>query len=172
MLPISASRWSSFDGVLIAFDGSARNGKAGWGVTIACPGAATTIDLYGPVVCNGGHRWIGADSATNNCANLSGLYIALRWIAAHTAEPIVLQYDSTYAIGVARGHMRPKRNIQLVNTVKRALCLVSNTLQYVKIAAHTGALFNEHADRLAKLGASGQTSGVLDAWFQMPSRCG
>ena len=167
--PLPASSWPCISAPTLSFDGSADAGVAGWGVTVAIPGQSATIDLCGPVVGPGTPLFIGATAFTNNTAELSALFVALRWAAAHTADEVHLQYDSTYAVGVATRALSPTTNLSLVLAVRAALAEVRANIVWGKITAHTGDVFNEHADELAKFGSTGTYQGELAPWYHLPA---
>jgi ribonuclease HI len=167
--PIPAARWQHVSEVTISFDGSAGHGVAGWGVTVLVPGRAFTLDLCGPVEGQGSPLWIGAVKFSNNTAELSALFVALRWATSFIPEGIVhMQYDSSYAHGVTTRVLKPTTNLSLVLAVRTALTLVTATISWEKISAHTGDIFNEQADQLAKFGSSGNVRGSFEGWLALP----
>ena len=163
--PVDASMWPILSPLTIAFDGSAAHSRAGWGFTVARLGQATTLDYCGSVYDAGHVMHIGADVHTNNTAELSGLFATLRWIKRFGDAPVTIQYDSEYAIGVARGHLRPRRNLNLVLKVPAALLEIRTALHFQKIRAHSGHVLNDHADILAKHGAAGHELNVDISWY-------
>ena len=56
--------------------------------------------------------------------------------------------DSSYAIGVLDGSMRPKANRDLVEEIQREMRDFRD-LKLVKVSGHAGVEWNERADRLA-----------------------
>ncbi len=63
---------------------------------------------------------------------------------------------------------KPTPNLSLVLAVRTALTLVTATISWEKISAHTGDIFNEQADQLAKFGSSGNVRGSFEGWLALP----
>lgn len=164
--PVPSSRWPSVrHPIIVSFDGSACDMGAGWGVTIALPGADFSIDLCGPVALPGQPYAVGATRCTNNTAELSAAYVALRWIADFATTGVCVQYDSVSAVGVATGQFQPGANLSLALNVRVALEAVKTPIVWQKIAAHTGDILNEQADALAKAGGAGIHRGDWPSWI-------
>jgi len=168
--PLPASAWSSESLTVVSVDGSFSDGTAGWGFTVARLGAAHAIDFCAPVFTAPGDLFIGAYKPSSNVAELSALFFALRWIAFYCTfdDHIVLEYDSEYAAGVTRKLTRPHDNLRLALSCRTAFDLVDAQLSWRKALAHTGLVFNERADTLAKCGATGITRGNMVTWYAVP----
>jgi ribonuclease HI len=110
---------------------------------------------------------IGATKCTNNTAELTAVYAALRWIALFETDPVVLEFDSEYAAGVARGVVNPRDNLSLALACRFALEQVVVAITWRKAAAHSGLVFNEHADALAACGAAGFVRGCVKDLLQL-----
>lgn len=163
--PLRADIFShEVDGV-VSVDGSFDNGRAGWGFTVALPGARTTLDFAGPVALSTHYGFIGAEIHSNNTGELSGLFFALRWVATQFRGPrIIIEFDSTYAAGIACKRIKLSRNLALAMAVRIAHELVCVPIVWRKAAAHTGSILNGHADSLAKYGAAGNVLGDAFDW--------
>ena len=167
VLPLERSLWPIVTAITLAVDGSASLGQAGWGVTIADPSRPNTIDLCGPVTLAEGHLFIGAEVLSNNTGELTALYACFRHISAHIPHPVVIQYDSTYAVNIARRLSRARRNLLLARHVRLALDRITTPITWMKVQAHAGERLNEQADALAKLGSSGHMQGIDVAWYRL-----
>merc|ERR1711862_577584 len=84
------------------------------------------FDFYGPVRADENHEdWLGAQTQTNNTAELSAIIWALRWIYEKTVTAtdtrrgsIAILYDSKYAAMLVDRKWRPKTNGFLVYTAR------------------------------------------------------
>jgi ribonuclease HI len=91
-------------------------------------------------------RYLG--EATNNVAELTAVLDALR--AMHRTDlPVRVHADSSYAIGVLNGSMRPKANRDLVDEIRREMTRFPD-LAFVKVSGHSGHEHNDRADALAR----------------------
>lgn len=146
------------DALVIYCDGCCEPnpGIGGWGFVVYREGAE--IDA----------RFGGAATATNNTMELTGLLMALAWVAASApAEPVVVFCDSQYAVkGLnewapnwkAKGWKRKNQPIANLDLWK-ALDKARDDLQFVSVKwvrGHAGTVGNERADELA-----GQGRGVV-----------
>ena len=125
-------------------DGSAKEGKAGYGFTVVHDGVE--IDYgSGPVE-------VGA--RTNNVGEMLGIQRAVEW-AVREGVSVTIRYDSKYAANHARGRCRVRRNAAEVaalrGAVRAARGVVSLGWKHVK--GHSGDKWNDRADELADLGA-------------------
>ena len=144
-------------------DGSYSNGDAGWGFTVAPQDGLLTSDFYGPVVVSEGEGFIGAEHASNNTGELCAMLFALAWIARHIHAPalVVLEYDSEYAADIACLRSRPTCNLALGMRLRTMAARCGSRIQWRKARAHTGLTLNDHADALAKFGATGMTNVLV-----------
>ena len=111
LLPVSVpeegiSRWLAFT------DGSGpldeANPLAGWGVAIWAennPTPRPNLELFGPVCTT---RWkpgcLGADSTTNNAAEVTAMVETLIWLEEECPElPVTVLYNSQYAFSMITG---------------------------------------------------------------------
>ena len=99
-------------------------------------------------------EYIGADKHSNNTGELSAIYWAIKEAEERRAREIVVRYDSKYAAGMARGLWQPKRNKELIRTVKRAVRDTRMVIWWKHVKGHSGHKWNDRADELAELGAS------------------
>jgi ribonuclease HI len=90
-------------------------------------------------------KYIGI--ATNNIAELEAIRTGLLELK-ETRLPIRVFTDSSYAYGIFVLGWKPKKNIQLVESIRK-LILKFNDLKFIKIKGHTGIEGNERADFLA-----------------------
>ena len=157
---------------VLSCDGSATTGPnidvSGWGFTVASSSSAALRDYCGPTVLDpNAPGYIGADHHSNNIGELSALYFALSWVRDHVASspsspPIIIEYDSEYAAGVAQRHARGRTNLRLVLRVRHIFDLVARYVVFRKVESHTGQYLNERADHLAECGANGILCGPAD----------
>ena len=90
-------------------------------------------------------RYLG--ETTNNVAELTAVLEALRLVKRRDL-PVRVHADSSYAIGVLSGSMRPKANKELVEEIRQEMQGFRD-LKLVKVEGHAGVEWNERADRLA-----------------------
>ena len=84
---------------------------------------------------------------TNNVAELTAILEALRLVKRRDL-PVRLHTDSSYAIGVLDGSMRPKVNVALVDEIRGEMRGFPD-LRLIKVEGHSGVEWNERADKLA-----------------------
>ena len=98
---------------------------------------------------------------SSNVAELDALLLALTWVQQHQAhvQPVVIHYDSEYAMHVSTGQWRALRNIALVGKLKQIIAAIQPVVRihWRWIRGHTNHAGNDAADKLANLGAQGQT---------------
>ena len=85
--------------------------------------------------------------ATNNIAELEAIRVGLAEIK-NPELPVRIYTDSNYALGLLTLEWKPKKNKELVASIKK-LMHTFNDLQFVKVRGHAGDEGNEVADRLA-----------------------
>ncbi|GAB6095426.1 hypothetical protein JCM14469_16780 [Desulfatiferula olefinivorans] len=90
-------------------------------------------------------RYIG--QGTNNIAELEAIRTALSEIKKPEL-PVRLYSDSSYALGLLTQNWKPKKNVELVESIKALMKRFSN-LTLIKVSGHSGVEGNEKADRLA-----------------------
>ena len=90
-------------------------------------------------------RYLG--ETTNNVAELTAILEALRLVKRRDL-PVRVHADSSYAIGVLDGSMRPKLNRDLVEEIREVMRGFPD-LKLVKVEGHAGVEWNERADKLA-----------------------
>ena len=153
------------DTLCLSCDGSAGDGRSGWGFTVAQPGAAELQDFCGPTILDTCHpSFVGASRHTHNVGELTAMLFALSWIAQHTGpgDVVILEYDSDFAAGAIQRRLRVKTNLALVLRARAVFDTVTAQIQWRKVESHTGLLLNERADRLADCGAFGIVLGGAD----------
>lgn len=97
-------------------------------------------------------RFIG--QGTNNIAELEAIRVALEEIKKPEL-PVRIYSDSSYALGLLTQNWKPKKNIELVASIKDLMKRFKN-LTLVKVAGHSGIEGNERADQLATSAISKQ----------------
>jgi len=122
--------------ILVYTDGasSGNPGPAGIGIFLRYGIHEKTISKY-----------IGI--ATNNIAELEAIRVALAEIK-NPELPVRIYTDSSYALGLLSLGWKPKKNQDLVLSIKKSMKKFSD-LQFVKVRGHAGDPGNEMADRLA-----------------------
>lgn len=134
-------------------DGSshARGGKpGGWGYVIVVDG--NPVDgAYG-----------GDPSTSNNRMELTGgikgLEAASKLIYEYPGYQIVLKSDSQYMLGMASGAFNPSKNLDLALRIRELAIELDAKTEWVK--GHSGHVFNEIADKLAKSGKEEAIAGL------------
>lgn len=150
--------------VTIYTDGSAVNNvaspdtPAGWGLVVVegdvgsnHDGGQVTYEDFGPVVTDRTKpEFIGADVGSNNTAELSAIYFALRF--AKGMGDVTIYTDSQYAMNIVFGNWSANKNLGLVKKcrqLKDELDMGGITITAKHIRAHRGFRWNERADKLA-----------------------
>ena len=133
--PVADGRGAG-DVIHIFTDGasSGNPGPAGIGVVLTCGRQRKEISEY-----------IG--EATNNIAELTAIQKGLSTVK-NKRLPVRVYTDSTYAHGVLALNWKPKKNLELVTAIRRAMAAFAR-LTLVKVAGHQGVAGNERADQLA-----------------------
>lgn len=120
------------------------------GASSGNPGAAG----IGVVMRFGDHEKVISKSigpATNNIAELRAIQTALLELK-RTDLPVRIYTDSLYAIGVLVRGWKPRKNRELVESIKKIIDRFDD-LQLIQVRGHQGVEGNEHADRLARSAA-------------------
>ena len=111
-------------------------------------------EFSGPVsTCADDEHYIGAEVGSNNTAELSGLFEALRWLLTEEQrDAVCIRLDSQYAGNIATGMWRAKANRELAARVQSVWTEVASQrdLTWSHVRAHRGHRWNERADHLAK----------------------
>ena len=86
--------------------------------------------------------YFGADCLSNNTAELSAICDGLRWLLQQAPRHIdaILQYDSTYAAGIAQGIYIPSTNHALSRTARDLATKVARhrRLHFQHVKGHSG----------------------------------
>ena len=86
-------------------------------------------------------------NATNNIAELRAIEIGLSALK-NKDIPVRLFTDSQYACGLLVLNWKPKKNLQLVESIKKTMATF-NDVKIIKVKGHSGHPENEKADFLA-----------------------
>jgi ribonuclease HI len=131
------------DAIIIYTDGasSGNPGPSGIGVVLQYGGHCKEIS-----------RYIG--TATNNIAELKAILTALDQLK-QTELPVRILTDSSYALGLLTLGWKPKKNVALVEKIKRKMKTFKD-LKLIKVKGHANLPGNERADRLATSAISGR----------------
>lgn len=111
------------------------------------------------VVVNGDPVYAGfgcGDQTTNNLMELEGAIKGLEYLIEHPihdSDGIVLVSDSMYVLDLANGRKQPHVNVEPAMKLKTLATLLGISTQWVR--GHTGDVYNEAADSLAKMGKRG-----------------
>ena len=134
---------------------------AGWGVVVVEGDSGLgrgsgeiQTEFSGPVSTSpDDDDFIGAEVGSNNTAELSGLFAALRWLLTEGQyDAVRIRLDSQYAGNIATGAWRAKANRELAARVQSVWNEVEEQreLTWDHVRAHRGHRWNERADHLAK----------------------
>ena len=148
---------------------------AGWGVVVILGDSGlgrgsgdVVTELHGPVITSESEaEFIGAEVGSNNTAELSGFFAALRWLLTEeNSDPVRIRADSQYAGNIAAGTWRAKANRELVAHVQSLWDAVAalRPLSWEHVKAHRGHRWNERADHLALRKAQGELPVPLTFW--------
>jgi len=86
-------------------------------------------------------------NATNNIAELKAIEIGLSALR-NKDIPVRLFTDSKYAYGLLTLNWKPKKNLQLVESIKKTMATFKD-VKIIKVKGHSGHPENEKADFLA-----------------------
>jgi ribonuclease HI len=136
---------------------SKNNPPAGWGIVVVDVDEDKVIkEDHGAVITDRNeYSYIGADKRSNNTAELTAIYYALKYVAlcADPRDTVTICFDSVYAANSIRGIFNGKKNKVLIDTCKGMLASVKCKLEWQHVKAHSGEVYNERVDELAKEGA-------------------
>ncbi|MCD6271742.1 MAG: ribonuclease HI [Deltaproteobacteria bacterium] len=90
-------------------------------------------------------KYIG--NATNNIAELKAIEAGLSVLKKKDLSVIVFT-DSSYALGVLVSGWKAKKNVQLVEKIRKKISEFKN-IKFIKVKGHSGMAENERADYLA-----------------------
>ena len=111
--------------------------------------------------------FIVAEVGSNNTAELSAIAGALGWLLRQGgSSSVVIRADSQYALNIANGQWRAKKNRDLASHVRSLWNEVSSLreLSGEHVRAHRGHRWNERADHLAFRAMSGEEPLPLQFW--------
>jgi ribonuclease HI len=126
------------DSIIIYTDGACHGnpGPMGIGIVILDRGQRREVSEY-------------LGTGTNNIAELTAILRALELVAPSDRERMVLVHsDSSYALGLLSQGWKAKKNVELVEELRRVAAQFPN-LRSVKVAGHAGVSENERCDQLA-----------------------
>jgi ribonuclease HI len=126
------------ESIIVYTDGACHGnpGPMGIGVVILDRGQRREVSEY-------------LGEGTNNIAELTAILRALELIApADRERPVLVHSDSAYALGLLSKGWKPKKNIELVEQLKREASGFPR-LRAIKVAGHAGVSENERCDQLA-----------------------
>ena len=146
---------------LVYVDGSAmqvqESDVAGWGFCLISTQFTDIVDCCGPVVTStASTAYCGARQATNNVGELQAMLLALRVIyALDLTGTVTICYDSEVAASLIQRKFRANANFRLVINARNAYDKVTACcpINWQHVYSHTGDIFNNRADALAKYGA-------------------
>lgn len=176
-LPPIPSNWTR---IRYYTDGSCPENKcarrrpvpAGWGCTQMGVDPISEeeipiLDMHGPVNCEPGPRWLGAEKGSNNTGKLSGVGEAIWYALMYGNREIIheIRTDSQYTIDVLNHKHAANSNRIMIRYLQRLHKLAKRHLkiEITKVEGHSGNEGNERADALAALGAEGYAT-ALGRW--------
>ncbi len=89
---------------------------------------------------------------TNNIAELTAILRGLEEVTERD-RPVFVYSDSAYSIGLLSKNWKAKANTELVDKLRKLLRQFP-TIEFVKVAAHSGVVLNERVDELARQAVS------------------
>jgi ribonuclease HI len=136
--PAAARPEAAADAIIIYTDGACHGnpGPMGIGVVILDRGERRELSEY-------------LGEGTNNIAELTAILRALELVPeSERGRPVLVHTDSAYALGLVSLGWKPKKNIELVESLKRLASQFPH-LRTIKVAGHAGVSENERCDQLA-----------------------
>jgi ribonuclease HI len=136
------------------------------GVVVNAGAAADAIIIYTDGACHGnpGPMGIGVvildrgqrrelseylGEGTNNIAELTAILRALEEVPeSERGRAVLVHTDSAYSLGLISMGWKPKKNIELVESLRRVAATFPK-LRMIKVAGHAGVSENERCDQLA-----------------------
>ena len=171
-----------FEALHIYVDGSCEENRnvtaatpAGWGYCVV-EGDSGLGRGRGQIVTEGSGSvitdetsgvFIGAEVGSNNTAELSAIAAALGWLLQEGGGgSVVIRADSQYALNIANGKWKAKKNRNLASHVRALWDEVSSLRELTgeHVRAHRGHRWNERADHLAFRAMSGKDPLPLQFW--------
>lgn len=98
----------------------------------------------------------GCDNTTNNLQELNGAICGLHHLLDYPIDDndgITLVSDSQYVLGIADGSYTPRKNIDVCLRLRTYAVVLGIKCQWVR--GHSGNVYNEIADSLARMGKCG-----------------
>jgi ribonuclease HI len=150
----------------------------GWAAVVLKRSSSTgELDLhdevYGPAVLDASHEdYLGAQVTSNNTAELSAIGEAFRWLlndasaSSGARVPVVIRFDSEYAANSVQGLYKSKKNVLLISTIQQIYRDVVSRgfdVSFMHVKGHSSERWNDRADELANLGATGKRNKRLVA---------
>lgn len=130
----------------------------------------TVSEQYGPVKIEGDEFSLGAEVHTNNTAELSAIGEGLLFIKNQYKDTlpkqIIVLYDSDYAAKSVMGLFKGEKNKELIQTIRGIFQSLNDEMKlfhknmncginFAFVRGHSNDFFNDKADGLAFLGATG-----------------
>jgi len=141
---------------------------AGWGVVVYQHSDNSVVqELFGPVDLNPASPYfLHAEVGSNNTAELSALGECLLWVRDFAPRslypgPIVVLYDSEYAMKSIDGSYNGAKNRGIINHVRTVYQAVKKErsgglIEFRHVKGHSGDVGNDRADFCAGVGSSGK----------------
>ena len=99
----------------------------------------------------------GYKNVTNNIMELSAIYIALCSIKKEI-DSLEIITDSEYCIGVITKPWNPKKNIELIDKIKKQLVktqkLINDPIKWTHVKGHSDSIWNNYCDKLCTKASS------------------
>ena len=126
-------------------DGSARKGKAEWGMVVVVEGEESEA-RKGPVI---------DAKQTNNTGEVMAVQQAVRW-AVEQNQSIKIRHDSEYATSMVQGKWKQKKNKELIERVRKEYVEATRQIRisWEWVKGHSNDKWNDRADELADQGAN------------------